>query len=179
MLTFSLPGGPRVSATPDGHAACVWVCKSMHLSPYELHSSYVLMVVPDVAFWCLCRMGQPRALLTGEAQSPRQLGLGLYRLVQSLVGGLEVQIGPSASNMDTLQYHLEFGVELGKSILVETQGVASIPDDHARPVAAKNDNGLGRIASPLEWEHLAVLGELGFAPLLHRVEPVLARSGAG
>lgn len=44
-------------STPDGHASRVWIRESMRLPPHELHSSSILVVVPDVAFWSLRGMG--------------------------------------------------------------------------------------------------------------------------
>src|SRR5690242_13213632 len=78
--------------------------------------------------------------------------------------------------MAVVQKCFEQGVELSESILVKTDSALPIRYDRARPVAAKNGDGLGRIASALVGEHLAVCSEAGLAPLFHRVEPVLAGS---
>src|SRR5690349_14491916 len=134
--------------------------------------------MPCIATWSSSACRQRFNLSWRELQLFCQTGSIRDRLMQSLIGCLEMHPVAAAPDVDVINERLELRLELGEAMLVEADGLPPVRHRLACTVASENGNGLRRLPCPLVGQHSAVRGEPGLAPLLHALDEVALRGRA-
>lgn len=138
----------------------------------ELHSSYVLMMMPAVAVWSLMGFRKYSNIIRAQPELLCQSGILPNGPGKAFVGRLDVSLTISCSDMDVIQESLEPGIEPGKSISVEADGVPAIRE--RLPGAIESEVWDGRSGIPgLAVRVDSLVGrEHGLAPCFDRTQQV-------